>query len=319
MANIGLWHIADDSRPRKLPDGEIQLEKHLEDWIEADPSLLQAGLTIIGRQITVVGGRLDLLAVDPQGRMVVIELKPGNLDRATIAQVLDYASSLENTPYEVLLEKLNAYLTTKNTTLEDRLQENGHSVDILSDHPEIVMFVVGAGYMESLERMVNYLTSRFKVPISAVSFDVFELPDGTSILSRQMTSADIEPEVDTVRRRMLGVQDMQQQADESGIGDEFRVLYDAAIQLSLYPRAYKTCIMYTPPNNRTRMLFTALTSPRNGLLPVYIDPEPFAEFYPITEKEAIAVLGDHGWLEMNLTEVRDFATRLEDLIGQFAQ
>jgi hypothetical protein len=77
--------------------------------------------------------------------------------------------------------------------------------------------------------------------------------------------------------------------------------------------------MYTPPNNRTRMLFTALTSPRNGLLPVYIDPEPFTEFYPITEKEAIAVLGDPGLLEMNLTEVRDFATRLEDLIGQFAQ
>ena len=66
MANIGLWRIGEDRNPEKLSEGEIPLEQQLEGWIEVDPSLLQTGLTIIGRQIRIVGGRLDLLAVDPR-------------------------------------------------------------------------------------------------------------------------------------------------------------------------------------------------------------------------------------------------------------
>ena len=319
MAKIGLWKIEESRLPQKLTEGEIPLEQQLEDWIEADPSLLQAGLTIIGRQISVIGGRLDLLALDTQGRLVVIELKPGNLERETIAQVLDYASSLEDIPYEVLHEKLNTYLASRNTTLEERLQEVGLHPDVLINDPEIIMCVVGAGFMEGRERMVNYLASRYEVPISAVSFDVFDLPDGPRILSRQMTSADIEPETDTSRRRMLGVKDMMLQADQNGIGEAFRALYNAAVSLGLYPRSYKSSIMYTPPNNRTRMLFTAWTNQRNGSMGVYVDPEPFAEFYPIREKEAVAILGDPGWRFMNLEDVQEFASKLEDLIGELAE
>ena len=40
-------------------------ERHLEEWIEKDPALLQGGLAIVGRQIVLEGGRLDLLALDP--------------------------------------------------------------------------------------------------------------------------------------------------------------------------------------------------------------------------------------------------------------
>jgi hypothetical protein len=33
MQQVGLWHITQDG-PQKLRPGKIELEKHLEDWIE---------------------------------------------------------------------------------------------------------------------------------------------------------------------------------------------------------------------------------------------------------------------------------------------
>ena len=93
MQKIGVWHLSGD-RPRKLQESKIDFEQNLEEWIEADPELLQVGLTIVGKQIRVEGGRLDLLAIDPQGRWVIIEIKREQLRRETIAQIIDYASCL---------------------------------------------------------------------------------------------------------------------------------------------------------------------------------------------------------------------------------
>ncbi len=54
--------------PIPVPETSIDLEQHLETWIENDPALVQAGLEIVGRQMAIDGGRLDLLAIDPLGR-----------------------------------------------------------------------------------------------------------------------------------------------------------------------------------------------------------------------------------------------------------
>lgn len=101
MRRLGAWRI-DDEGPRRLQSVDVALERQLEDWIENEPSLLREGLQIVGRQITLEAGRLDLLAVDPQGRWVVIELKAGRLYRETIAQALDYAAALEALSDEML-------------------------------------------------------------------------------------------------------------------------------------------------------------------------------------------------------------------------
>lgn len=313
MTKIGLWQIPPEGAPHKLATNEVALERHIENWIEADPSLLGAGLTIVGRQINIPGGRLDLLAIDPQGRLVLIEIKPGTLRRETIGQVLDYASSLEVMPFQELQDKLCAYLQTQNTTLVERLESNGHTLDILRERPEIVMYVVGVGNLVSLERMVNYLSGKFNLPINAVVFDVFELPDGSLILSRQMTSADIE--IESASESVVStVSDLLQKARENGIGDPFEVLYNTALQMGFYPRPYKKSIMYTPPRNRTRYLYTAWTDPKNSLLRVYVGPSAIAEFYPVSEKEAITALGEDGWRLMNLNDAQIFAQRLTELL-----
>ena len=52
MRQMLLWQVTDET-PQKLTRGGIDLEAHLEDSIERDPSLLQSGLTIVGRQISL--------------------------------------------------------------------------------------------------------------------------------------------------------------------------------------------------------------------------------------------------------------------------
>jgi hypothetical protein len=76
-------------------------EKALHDLVEEAPSVLPLSgsprLTIIGREVALGTGLADLLAVEEDGRPVVIEIKLANNSearRAVIAQVLSYAAAL---------------------------------------------------------------------------------------------------------------------------------------------------------------------------------------------------------------------------------
>ena len=113
MSKIGLWHVKSGDVPHLLKEGYFDLEKQLEDWIENDPELLRSGLTIVGRQVYTESGPLDLLALDPLGRWVVIELKAGSVRRDTIAQVIDYSACIAEMPYQQLREKASEYLKEK--------------------------------------------------------------------------------------------------------------------------------------------------------------------------------------------------------------
>ena len=88
MAQLAAWSVdgqhgegtSQQPEPRRVERSHIALEKHLEDWIANDVTLIAEGLTLVGRQISIDDGRLDLLAIDSQDRWVVIEIKPGLLD-----------------------------------------------------------------------------------------------------------------------------------------------------------------------------------------------------------------------------------------------
>ena len=82
--------------PSGFPD-----EASLHTLIEQSPQLLPlAGsprLTIIGREVRLGSGSADLVAVEPNGRLVVIEVKLANNAEArwaVVAQVLTYAAYL---------------------------------------------------------------------------------------------------------------------------------------------------------------------------------------------------------------------------------
>jgi len=296
MQKIGLWQIIDGVSPSKIQESSIDLERHLEGWIETDPDLLQLGLTIIGRQVKVEGGIIDLLAMDTIGRLVVIEVKRGMLRRETIAQIIDYASSIATMSKEELFKIIDDYLVNHGNSLQNLLEERRAQELFDSESKELFLFVVGTGKAPGLERMVLYLSDKFQMPISLVSFDIFELKDGQQILAREITEPNIP---DTIYTESISIDQLYQQADQEGIGKEFRALYEVAVKNKLYPRIYKHSIMYTPPNNRSRMLYTVWAKRMTNGMKGYVSPKAFAEFYPVSEEKALEMFGKEGWRELD--------------------
>ena len=102
---MGLWKITDKG-PSKVPETKFKqeklLEEHLEDWIVSDSSILGEPLMVIGRQVLIpdTKDRLDLLALDPQGNTVIIELKRGKLKDPVDMQALRYASYISKWRFE---------------------------------------------------------------------------------------------------------------------------------------------------------------------------------------------------------------------------
>src|SRR5215218_8308878 len=102
---MSLWKIK-HNKPQKINETNLLreklLEENLENWIALDPSLLGEPLLVIGRQVLIsdTKDRLDLLALDPQGASVIIELKRGHLKDPVDVQALRYASYISKWRFE---------------------------------------------------------------------------------------------------------------------------------------------------------------------------------------------------------------------------
>ncbi|HOW39507.1 MAG TPA: hypothetical protein PL123_03115 [Bacteroidales bacterium] len=70
------------------------LERNLEDIIAKYPELIEDGLILQGRQVTLYGRRMDLLFEDKFRRKLIVELKIGPIKDAHIGQVLSYEGML---------------------------------------------------------------------------------------------------------------------------------------------------------------------------------------------------------------------------------
>jgi len=71
-------------------------ERGFEDWLVANPEqVFGKGVEILGRQVALPNGILDVLAWD-EGSILVIELKASRLKPQDVAQVLRYAGDIGN-------------------------------------------------------------------------------------------------------------------------------------------------------------------------------------------------------------------------------
>ena len=297
MTKLAAWSIdgqhaegaAQQSEPKKVGRSYIELERHLEDWIVNDVTLIAEGLTLVGRQISVDDGRLDLLAIDSQDRWVVIEIKPGELDSGTLAQALYYASSIARLSADELYEKLEPRLGDFGDAerLSARVKQQ---LDGEGEEREIAVLLVGAGIHVGLERMNEFL-GRFGVPISVVSFEVFELEGGPQLLIREVVDEPTEPPPPS---RRLTVEAIRRWAVDVGVGKQFDRFVNMAVEAGLAVQPQRASVRVAPPTNRARFLMYA--QPRDGggsgELGIWVGPKQFAEFFPhVNEEDAIDELG----------------------------
>ena len=190
MEEIEVWTVDGSQVTRLAKSNRMESELLLEDVLVENPGLLLEDLILVGRQTPTEGGPLDLLGVDGDGRLVVFELKRGTLSREAVAQVIDYASYLDNLDL---------------TDLAEHISENSgkHGIDKIDDFPDwygkqefegsesleslkpLRMVLVGLGVDDRTERMTRFLAENSGMDISLLTFHGFEY-DGKTILAKRV-------------------------------------------------------------------------------------------------------------------------------------
>ena len=90
----------------------LKERKDIQEWVAANPSILGEDLLIIGKEFSgfdLTNERLDLLAVDSDGRLVVIELKRDDTGANAHWQAIKYASYLRRATAEQIVGMLAEY------------------------------------------------------------------------------------------------------------------------------------------------------------------------------------------------------------------
>lgn len=192
---MAIWKITAKG-PSKVIETKFKkenlFEHNLEDWIESNPSILGESLLIIGRQVLIPDTRdkLDLLAVDPLGNSVIIELKRGKLKDPVDMQALRYASYISKWKYEDFENLARAYLGKAgdaefnfNAHYESFCEEAG--VDDTPDlNEEQRIIIVGNAVREKLGSVALWL---YEHAIDIKVIEVHSYKDGNDIFIEPTT------------------------------------------------------------------------------------------------------------------------------------
>ncbi len=194
MEKTRLWKIQEGTEGLAATAVEslnsTQTEEMLEDLLVASPELLGDEVVLVGRQLPTMGGPLDLLGVDSDGRLVVYELKKGVLTRDAVAQVIDYASDIATYGAHRLARLIEEHSGQRGIeALEDFNdwydQEFTNSDGPLDEAPRMVL--VGLGVDDRARRMVEFLGSA-GVEMSLLTFHAFT-SSKELLLARQVEAA----------------------------------------------------------------------------------------------------------------------------------
>ena len=165
-----IWRVA--TQPQPLVESSLATERLLEEMIVAAPRVLSDEWMLIGRQEdTGLGGRIDLLAIAPDGALVLIELKRDRTPREVVAQSLDYAGWVESLRPEDIAGIYGRFAPNRSLA-QDFRQRFGHDLDEEALNQSHQIVVVASSLDDSTERIINYLNDR-DVPINVLFFQVF--------------------------------------------------------------------------------------------------------------------------------------------------
>ena len=175
-----IWQVGQPAM--QLKPSKLSSEALLELMIVQDPSILSSAWMLIGQQETTEhGGRIDLLAIAPDGSLVLVELKRERTPREIVAQALDYASWVADLGADRITQ-IYARFKPGHSLEQDFQQRFGAALDEDSLNHAHQIIIVAAELDPSTERIVQYL-SKSDIAINVLFFQVFE-HGGQQLLSR---------------------------------------------------------------------------------------------------------------------------------------
>lgn len=183
--NHAVWKVGD--KPELLSNTKLISEQQLEDMIVKSPEILSEEWMLIGRQeqTGLSGasgtGRIDLLAIAPDGSLVLIELKRDKSARDIVAQALDYASWVDHLTADKIAQIYNRF--SNGNSLNDAFKSRfGVLLDEETLNQSHQIILVASALDNSTERIINYLNAR-GIAINVIFFQVLQYGE-EKLLSR---------------------------------------------------------------------------------------------------------------------------------------
>jgi hypothetical protein len=176
-----------------LQESSLASERLLEEMIVVAPEIISDQWMIIGRQEeTGFGGRIDLLAVAPDGALILIELKRERTPREVVAQAIDYAVWLERLDAEDIADIYSRYAPGHNLAHDFR-SRFGSNLDEATLNQTHQIVIVASTLDNSSERIVSYLSQR-GISINVLCFQLFALGN-EQLLSRAWLIDPVESQL----------------------------------------------------------------------------------------------------------------------------
>jgi hypothetical protein len=171
----------------------LELEKHLEAWIENSPwAIAQEPLLIIGRQTTAITndhGTIfpDLLGIDKEGNLVIIELKKGRTPREVIAQLLEYATWANDLSDEKIHDIAKSYFISLDIEkdIEILFLETFETDEMPSLNQRLRLFIVAEDISASVANVCRFLRQVHAVDVSCIQFNIFQTESGEVLVSSE--------------------------------------------------------------------------------------------------------------------------------------
>ena len=288
--SIRIWGVEGD-RLSELPRQPVDLESRLEDWMDADVSVLSDDLLVIGRQLdTEGGGTLDLLCLDRAGDVVVVELKRGRTPREVVAQVLDYAAWAADLSFDQI-QDIAAATYPEGLDAAFRQRFGADLPDVLGADHQLV--VVASEIDARSERIIRYLAETHGVRINAVTFNYFRAAGGGEFLARTHL---IEPDEGQAarpsrskRRRGATLDDHRQEAERLGVLDVFDRLVEGMSRW-FQPWAGKTVVSFGRHGKWLVMLRVLTSKSEQGALRFDSSENRIGEAFGLSSDEVNALL-----------------------------
>lgn len=195
-----IWRVGEI--PTSLNITRLSSEQQLEEMIVRDSRILSSEWMLIGRQErTADGGRIDLLAIAPDGSLVLIELKRDRTPREIVAQALDYAAWVSGLTADRILQIYQRF--TGGGNLDADFQKHfGVPLDEETLNQSHQIILVASDLDPSTERIVAYLNAR-DIAINVLFFQVFQ--HGTDqLLSRVWLIDPTETQVNAAQGTSSG-------------------------------------------------------------------------------------------------------------------
>lgn len=221
---------------RNFSDLDILEREDIEEWVVKEPKILGEDLLIITTEYDnyeELRQRLDVLALDKDGKLVVIELKRDKADKTTDLQAIKYASYIATHTAEDLQKEYRKFQSKvekdgpspeevgkrfeeflSNADLEVRIGDNGWAEFELDNKPRMIL--AAGSFGKEVTAPVVWLRDEYGIDITCVELNPLK-HNGDILLNSRILIPVPETEEYMAKRREKQEEQEEKQIRERAI------------------------------------------------------------------------------------------------------